>query len=212
MITKLKIKFLLILSALYLNSCFQDKFIIYIDEVSEVYGNAIVEEYKQKYPNKSIEVYVYNTDFLFQAIKMGKKPDVFISFDTSYSKKFGLYFKNKKLLERDALVLAIADTQINSWNELLTKGKYLALPMQNNSLQPFAIQYLVYKKISFEYFFPIYPHDFKSMALYLEKKIVSGGIMLKSQAEYYKIRNLFPFFHQSFIHYKVELNPPKLNN
>ncbi len=208
---KLRTKFLLLLSALSFTSCFHDKFIIYIDEVSEVYGNAIVEEYKQKYPHKSIEVYVYNTDFLFQAIKMGKKPDAFISFDTSYSQKFGLYFENKKLLDRDALVLAIADSQFHSWNDLLTKGKYLAIPMQNTSLQPFSIQYLEYKKVLSEYFSPIYPHDFKSMALYLEKKMVSGGIMLKSQAEYYKIRNLFPFFHQSFIHYMVELNPPKLD-
>ncbi|GIV43209.1 MAG: hypothetical protein KatS3mg035_0332 [Bacteroidia bacterium] len=206
---KLNIKFFLFggIVSIILTSCFRKKLVIYIDEVSQFYSNSIVEEYQKKYPEKHIEVYIYNSDFLFQAIKIGKKPDVLVSFDTSYSKKFGLQFPNKRLLNRDAMVLAVADSQIHSWNDILTKGKYLALPMQNTSLQPFSLQYLNYQKIANEQYFPVYPHDFKSMALYLERKMVSGGIMLKSQADYYKIRNLFPYFHQSFLHYVVELSP-----
>lgn len=203
--SKVEILFLC-LTITFLNSCHQEKWIIYIDELSQYIGNQIVEEYKLKYPNKQIEVYVYNTDFLLQSIKMGKKPHVFISFDTIYAQKLGLYFPKKKLIARDALVLAVADTLFHSWNDLLTKGKYIGIPMQNTALYSHVQKYLDYKKIPADYYLPIYPHDFKSMSLYLEKKMIACGIMLKSQADYYQLRGLHPYFHQSLLHYVVELN------
>lgn len=204
---KLKIKIFLIVFFILLNSCSHEKFIIFIDELSEVYGNEVVKEYKKKFPEKYFEVYIYNTDFLFQSIKIGRIPHVFISFDTSYSQKWGLSFPKKRLLQRDAIVLAVSDSQLHSWNDILTKGKYLALPMQNNALQKWVYPYLDYQRVSHEEFSPIYPHDFKGMSLYLKKKMITAGIMLKSQADYYQLRSLFPYFHQSFIHYTVELKP-----
>lgn len=204
---KLKIKVYLFWIYILLNSCSHEKFVIFIDELSEVYGNEVVKEYKKKFPDKYFEVYIYNTNFLFQSIKMGKIPHVFVSFDTSYSQKWGFSFPKKRLLQRDAIVLAVSDSQFHSWNDFLMKGKYLALPMQNNALQKWAYRYLDYQKIAHEHYFPIYPHDYKGMSLYLQKKMVTAGIMLKSQADYYQLRNLFPYFHQSFIHYAVELKP-----
>jgi len=190
-------------------SCSENRLVIYIDELSINFQKEIIEHYQKKYPERTLELYVYNTDFIFQSIKMGKLPKVMVSFDTSYAKKFQIHLPKKKLLQRDALVLAIQDSQIFSINDLLTKGKYIALPMHNTAIQNFTSNYLNYHKIHKDYIYPVYPHDFQSMKLLLEKKMVSAGLMLKSQADYYKIRNLYPFFHQSYIHYIVEFEEKK---
>ncbi len=202
---KSKISFIGILASLVLSACQKEKFIIFIDELSEAYADKIIKAYQKKYPQKTFEIFYYNTDFIFQSIKMGRTPNLIISFDTSYARKFGINILKKHLIYRDALVFAVSDSNLFSINDLLTKGKYLAIPMHNTALQPHVKPFLQYHNLSSENYYPIYPHDFKSMALYLNKKMVSAGIMLKSQTEYYNIRGMLPYFHQALLHYYAEL-------
>jgi hypothetical protein len=181
----------------------EEKLVIYIDELSEAYTDKIIRTYQAKYPSKNLEIWIYNTDFIFQSIKMGRLPDVIVSLDTSYAQKFNIKLPKKKLIDRDALVLVKKDSIYLSMNDLLTKGKYIALPMQSSALYPICLKYLEFKKISDE-LIKIYPHDFQSMSMMIEKNVVQAGIMLKSQADKLNLQGISPYFHQSLIHYVVE--------
>lgn len=175
--------------------------LIFVDELSIGVAQEFVKDFQQKHPDMKCNVQVFNTNFLFQNIRMGRLPDMLISFDTSYANEvMEIEIKQQKHpLQRDAMVLIYQGNSEKLWN----RDTRVAVTLPNNALNRYIKDYQAFMQVEEWKNHLLKPHDFLMAKYYLQKGIGEVSFMLQNQAKFYKVNATLPYFHRNFLHYVV---------